>query len=135
METEKPKTPILENPKDLIDAHKHAMLMSGKLSDFQIENLKKWPFIYLDNVDTVSINYNFTKNGSIYPGTISFDFKFKENTDIDKQKENLKYLEVCVKALFFQDTDVQFLLNGSGWLIKIPEPYPLVMNPPSPNQE
>jgi len=106
----------------VVDDHKKMLIMTGNLSDFQLDNLKKWPFIVFDeSLEKVEINYDFTKlvaeQEELSPGRIAFNFEFKKNTKLnrDETKEKLKMLTLWTQFLFWKDTKVEFQRAGKKW--------------------
>ena len=116
-----------ENTTDMVSEHKANLLLSGNLSDFQVKNLKSWPYIVfdLDKLENVEIKYNFKLNEEseqsnalgVYAGEVIFNFKFKKRIKI-KQSEKEKALSdltLWTKFLFWNDTEVKFKRNGKPW--------------------
>lgn len=115
--------PKNENEK-LIDDHKKMLIMTGNLSDFQLENLKKWPFIvFNEKLEKCSVHYDFTKVVSneeeLSPGSVTFDFEFAKNTKLDKAeaKKKLDALTLWTRFLFWKETQVIFQRAGKKWEI------------------
>lgn len=116
-----------KNTTDMINEHKANLLLSGNLSDFQVKNLKSWPYIVFDlnKLENVEIKYNFKLNEDseqsnalgVYAGEVSFDFQFKKNIRIyKKEKEKaLGDLTLWTKFLFWNNTEVKFKRNGKLW--------------------
>lgn len=107
----------------IVEEHKKMVIMTGKLSDFQLENLKKWPFLLFDELAAVNITYDFTKlvaeSEELSPGTVQFDFKFKTDTKLDRDftKKQLETLTLWTKFLFWKETEVRFLHAGKKWKV------------------
>ena len=110
----------------IIDEHRQAIFVSGNLSDFQLKNLKTWPFVVLNDLQAVKIDYDFLdydveekEDGEIPigAGKITFDFRFSKKTKISKEKRKvaLDHLELWTKFLFWKDTEVIFKRNGRKW--------------------
>lgn len=102
---------------DIISDHRKMLIMSGNLSDFQLENMKNWPFILFDDIDSVKLNYDFTtkvlnENGNmsenIGSGKVCYNVVrhagFKpESSEADK----IATLTQWTKFLFWSDTEVE----------------------------
>lgn len=106
----------------VVDEHKKMLIMTGNLSDFQLDNLKKWPFIIFDKeLEEVKINYDFTKlvaeQEELAPGRVEFDFYFKKNTKLnrDETKKKLEMLSLWTKFLFWKETGVEIKRSGKKW--------------------
>ena len=99
------------------------VILTGNLSDFQLENLKKWPFLLFKDLDTVEITYDFTKlvaeQEELSPGTIQFNFKFKKDISLDREhtRKQLDTLTLWTKFLFWKETEVKFLNSGKKWTV------------------
>ena len=101
-----------------LDDHRNMLMVSKKVSDFQLTNLKTWPLIVFDNVENVSVSYNFIdKEEMFFAGEVTFDFKFKNDLtpDDSKKKQSLSILNQWTKLLFYTDTKVSFKLKGQEW--------------------
>jgi hypothetical protein len=113
--------------KDVVNEHKTQLLLTGNLSDFQLTNLKKWPLILFENINSVSIHYNFHLDEKsveanalgLHAGIITYDFDFNKNARITKkQKEQkLNKLVFWTKFLFWNDTQVIFKRKGRKWTL------------------
>lgn len=108
---------------NIVEEHKKMVMMTGSLSDFQLENLKKWPFLLFDDLEEVKVNYDFTKliseEEELSPGVVEYDFKFKKNTKLDRNntKKQLDTLTLWTKFLFWKETEVKFLHAGKQWKV------------------
>ena len=117
---------------NIVEDHKKMLLASGQLSEFQLKNLKTWPYIVFNTeiLDSLEIHYNF-QNPSYDPekgledqeaqelcaGAITYNFKFKKGSKVDKEgkKLALDQLTLWTKFLFWKNTDVVFKRNGRLW--------------------
>lgn len=118
----------MDNPNNTqINEHRQMTILSGNLSDFQLKNLKLWPFVVFDNLDKTIIKYDFIKliknpktdeeERHVYSGKVSYDFIFKSNTEISLKTKQfaLKNLKLWVKTMFWNDTVVEFKKGGKEW--------------------
>ena len=106
----------------VVDDHKKMLIMTGNLSDFQLDNMKKWPFILFDQeLEKVEINYDFTKlvaeQEELAPGRVSYNLEFKKNTKLnrDETKNKLQMLTLWTQFLFWKETKVEFQRAGKKW--------------------
>jgi len=106
-----------------LDEHRNSLMISGNISDFQLENLKQWPFVAFDDVDSVKIEYDFKKMNNddveeVCAGEITFDLSFKKTLTLSKEEINkrIAFLTVWTKFLFWQDTEVKFKKKGVKWM-------------------
>ena len=106
---------------NLVDQHRKMVIATGNLSDFQLENLQKWPFLVFDNLKRVQVEYAFTEDvevegeieESIFAGKVNFDLNFDgEPTEVDKA---IALLTHWTKYLFWEDTIVTFSKDGETW--------------------
>ena len=110
----------------IVDDHRQMLLMSGKISDFQLENLKKWPFVVFGTqLDKAEIAYNFelttpkdiveeeTKNADA--GSVEFDLYFNTKQDSKYLEQGVMMMEIWTKFLFWEDTKVSFKVEGKKW--------------------
>jgi hypothetical protein len=108
-----------DKAESIIDAHRRAIIMSGQVSDFQLENLQKWPFLLFNDLEKNKISYDFTAkeiDEIMSPGKVSYDFKFKQEVDKASVAKQLDTLTTWVKFLFWKQTEVEFLKDGKEWI-------------------
>lgn len=104
---------------NIIEEHKKMLIISGNLSDFQLENLKKWGFILFDGLKSVTINYDFSSdkaNQIISEGTVEFDFIFDKDTVIENKDKKIEQLTTWTRFLFWVETKVVVKKNGEIWV-------------------
>lgn len=102
----------------IIDDHRNMLMVSKNISEFQETNLKQWPLIVFDNVDEVSVDYDFINASSeFYEGKVVFDLTFKENIypSEEKRKKAFEDLTLWTRFLFWSNTAVEFKLKGRLW--------------------
>lgn len=116
---------LLQKPKDINQEHKYITQLTGKLSDYQLTNMKTWPFVVFDNLEKVTIEYNFEKETIdettkektvvLYAGFVTYDFIFKTEVKEEQKEKALQALTVWTKFMFWKDTEVNFKKEGKEW--------------------
>lgn len=97
----------------VIEDHRNMLAFSKQLSDFQINNLKTWPMLVFDRVESCEIDYNFfDEEGNFVPGHVKFNFKFNGDLPLEQVDTAKTNLSSWVKSVFFQETDVRVLHEG-----------------------
>lgn len=103
----------MEKPHTIVDSHRNMLMVSKNLSDFQLENLRKWPFIFFENVKKISVSYNFVDSeDNFYQGYVEFDLEIENPKELASP---IMYLEASTKMMFWSDTDVKIKINGELW--------------------
>jgi hypothetical protein len=98
---------------NIVDSHRKMLMVSKNLSDFQIENLRNWPFLFFTTVESVSVEWNFIDDNDLfYEGEVSFDVKTSDTNDLGVA---VMYLEASTKVMFWTDTKVSVKINGELW--------------------
>ena len=96
----------------ILDDHRKMLTLSKQLSDFQLENLQKWPFIVFDGIKKNTVEYNFIdENDMFYAGIVTFNLE----SDIVEEshiKDHGRFLVDWAKILFWTDTQIEVTLNG-----------------------
>jgi hypothetical protein len=89
------------------------MLISGRLSEVHIYNLKQYPFLVFNNIESIEISYNleplFDNQDGAY---VEYTLKFKSGlrkTDAKKIEENSKILRNMVQVLLSKKVRVDIL--------------------------
>jgi hypothetical protein len=103
---------------DILDANRRAMIISGKISDFQINNLKGWPSLLFDKFK-VTLTYDFTSKKEdefMSAGIITYNFVFQEDADLEGYSKKLQQITDWVHVLFWKDTEVKFLKDDKEWI-------------------
>ena len=90
--------------------------MTGNLSDFQLTNLKTWPFIVFDDVEKVEVNYDFSQivkdeRGEEVSGIGAGKVVFNLSTKQIPKPEQIDKLKEWTKFLFWKDTKVEVNLK------------------------
>ena len=81
-------------------------IMTGMVSEVHINNMKMYPFIFLDNVDSAEISYNIVVDPSASPGTkssIAYSLRFIENVVPETLSGGAENLKKALSALFTQN--------------------------------
>lgn len=83
--------------------------MSGNISDFQLKNMKTWPFILFDGLETVAIDYDFSQvdtdeaQGTVGAGKVVYNLTTKE----DVNEKEIETIRQWTRFLFWKDTQVE----------------------------
>ena len=105
----------------IVDDHRNMLQVSKKISVFQEQNIKSWAFIFFDDVEKVSVDWNFIKNNKnkdFFAGKVVFNIKFKRGTKFDpiKAQTGIDSLVASTKFLFWKDTNVIIKKSGKKWI-------------------
>jgi hypothetical protein len=108
----------------VVNEHRQMFLLTGNLSDFQLENLKKWPFIIFGkDLKKAEIAYDFKMEQpddvnarDLKAGSVTFDLFFKKKPEQDFIASGLAMLQVWTKFMFWSDTEVILKLKGKKWV-------------------
>lgn len=101
-------------------------ILSGRVSDVQLKNIKTFPLIFFDNVSEVKIDYDLSHKADVTeddannklvinkPTTnhyVAYYLELDEasNEDLDKR---FKALEESVRTLFWKDVSVEVYFNN-----------------------
>jgi hypothetical protein len=113
------------SPNNIIKEHRAHLMISGQISDFQLKNIKTWPFIAFDDIEKVKLAYSFKLDENseqenalgVYAGYVTYDIYFKKNAKIssDKKQKAFEQLILWTKFLFWEDTQVFFKRGGKKW--------------------
>lgn len=98
----------------IVDEHRKMVMMTGNLSDFQLENLKKWPFLLFDGLEKVKVDYDFTKliaeQEELSPGMVTYNLHMNSNAPSLTEEVKGKKIEILTnwtKFLFWKETSVR----------------------------
>jgi hypothetical protein len=110
---------------EIVTEHRTMVALTGNLSDFQLTNLKAWPFVLFDRVESVKVDYDFTKQNSteegveLHAGTVIYDLHFSTEPVLSQQDLSYKLnnLSLWVRYLFWSDTVIIIKKDGVEWQI------------------
>lgn len=113
----------LSPDEQVVADHRKMLIVSGNLSDFQLENLKKWPFvIFGKDLKKAEIAYNFKMDTidevnakELEAGSVEFDLYFNKEQEKEYIAASVFYLELWSKFLFWKDTQVTIKIEGKKW--------------------
>lgn len=100
---------------------KNFTILTGKISEVHTESLLKFPFIALENLDTVELKYDLdTQEKIIAPSSktfiVRYDIQTKKKKSVGNKarsaKNRLSDVSKWVKALLWDDVEVEFYING-----------------------
>ena len=105
----------MSNTADILKEMKNLTLLSGKISSVQVENLKLFPFIFFDKVESIKIDYDFKKNDpQNFKPKVKYYLEIKDLQDISEIAELTKRcsaLESSVRTLFWSNTEVMIYIQ------------------------
>lgn len=97
------KTPSLEDLTKLV-------MFTGRVSEVHLENLKRFPFIFFNNIVDAELNYSIETTdkakSSIFSYTLSMPWEFNDNLD-----KRYKALESAVRSLFWKEVKIELKIN------------------------
>lgn len=109
-------------------------ILSNKLNDIQLYNLKMFPFIYFDNISEVSMDYDLSNtmdvsteedsksmdiayeviNGSGSNLRVSYDLSIMSTDAIEHLDNRCAHLEASVRNLLWKEIKVKVSINGKN---------------------
>ena len=107
----------------VIDDHRNMLMLSRKLSEFQVNNMKGWVSLFFPQANGVKLKWDFLKKNKheeFYAGKIEYDLSIdnKINISLEDQVKGMEYLEACTKFMFWSETKVVIKRNGKIWKTK-----------------
>lgn len=108
---------------NIVDEHRKMVVLTGNISEFQLKNIKAWPFIIFDqDLLKCEIKYDFTDivevekdlAKTLNAGVVEYDFYFKKDP-MDKVSLRLAQLSLWTRFMFWEDTGVVFKKEGKLW--------------------
>lgn len=100
---------------NIVDVHRNMLMVSKNLSEFQIQNMKQWPFIFLSDIKEAKISYDFIKDDLFYPGVVTYEIETNSELIGESLHLGISYLEASVKLMFWSDTEVKITIDGALW--------------------
>jgi hypothetical protein len=96
-----------------LDDHRKMLTLSKQLSDFQLENLKAWPFVVLPDISQSFVDYNFIDEQDLfYAGKVIFKITMDNKLEEQDLLTRCTFLADWTRILFWTDTQVEVFVNG-----------------------
>jgi hypothetical protein len=104
----------MDKIQDILNDHKKAAILTGKLSDFQLNNLKTYPFILFDKIIEVQIEYDIKlKEKGI--STVTYLIKSNQPTsDVEFIDDKVLTLTTWVQSVLWDTVMVSVLYNNQS---------------------
>ena len=107
---------------DRLKALAAGIIFSGKISQFHIDNLSKYPFIFFEDVAEMKLEHFVPDDADIAQGNenpkITYTLTFKENPRMDLLDKRIEAIENSVKTLLWTNTEVSVIDGASGKPVK-----------------
>lgn len=102
----------MDNSQTVLDDHRKMLTVSKHLSDFQLQNLKKWAFIAFDSVDKSSVDYSFIDGeDQFYAGRVVFKINLGKDISLEEKIKRSTFLADWTRVLFWTDTKIEVFVN------------------------
>lgn len=93
-------------------------VLAGRISEVQEKNMKNYPFVFFESVDSVRIDYDLghginekTKQVN-HKSRVSYYLTLIEEANSHALEKRFKALEASVRYLFWNDVIVEVYFNG-----------------------
>lgn len=96
-------------------------ILANRISEVQEKNLKHYPFVFFNEVNSVTIDYNVGRTIPKYaPGEkepkwdtwVSYNLELDESANTTHLDKRFFCLEEAVRVLFWKDLTVRVFFNG-----------------------
>ena len=104
-------SPNFEPTQEFLTEMKKLVILTKRLSEFHINNLKNFPVIAFEGIERVSIDYDLKST----PGHISYTIETKKKRFKNRQKR-LEDIRAWARSLLWKEIDVKITLNGKPTL-------------------
>lgn len=124
-------TTALETAQEIAQEMARLTLLTNKLNDVQLQNIKMFPFVFFDGVNEVAIDYDLSNNTIIDTEedtkNLEIDYKFSSETNhlrvtyhltidqaIQQTHMHTRFmaLEGSIRNLLWKEIKVQVFING-----------------------
>jgi hypothetical protein len=110
-----------EQTQAILDDMRRITMLTGEISNVHEASLKKWPYIVFENVQSVSISYDLTKQTAIDNGYNHVAYNIFINNPEDLVLESRsKILTEWIRDLFWNEIEVKVTINKKVILHSIP---------------
>lgn len=99
--------------KQVLDDLNRGIILTGRLPEVHIKNLKTYPFIYFDQLKAAEVTWDINvDNVTTEPSTVHYKLTFEEGFTPDFLKERANGISNAVKTLMWKEVKVDLSLNG-----------------------
>jgi len=90
-------------------------VLANRISDFHAENLRKFPFVFFDNIKSASIDYDFGHAVNEAKKEVQHGsrvcYRFTGPVEGENMEKRFQALEAAVRNLFWRDVKVEVYIN------------------------
>ncbi len=94
------------------------IIFSGRISEFHLDNLSKYPFIFFEDIKEASLEYSVPDMADFDKGRekpeIIYRIIFNPSPRMDNLDKRIKAIEGAVRTLLWPDTEVKLIDQNSG---------------------
>lgn len=83
--------------REKLDEMAKLVILSGRISEFHIKNLQRYPMVFFDAVKSVNIEYDLEPRGSAH--YVHYYLEFQKGHRFKNKIDRLKHLERSVKSI------------------------------------
>jgi hypothetical protein len=110
-----------EQTQAILDDMRRITMLTGEISNVHEASLKKWPYIVFENVQSVSISYDLTKQTAIDNGYNHVVYNiFIDNPEDLLLESRSKILTEWIRDMFWNEIEVKVTINKKVILHSIP---------------
>jgi hypothetical protein len=101
----------MPNTEQILEEHKKLAMLSNNLSDFQLENLKTYPFIVFDSIESAKIEYDVHLKDN-RTSVVKYHIKSTKEVDtLNFVSERVSSLKQWVRKLLWNEIVVEVFYN------------------------
>lgn len=92
-------------------------ILSNRINDVQEKNLKMFPLICFEGIQSVRIDYDFSRarpaenEPDISASIVSYYLNIPQSPKMEDLEKRFEALEKCVRNIFWQDVKVEVYIN------------------------
>jgi hypothetical protein len=100
-----------------IEEHRKMIVLSKNISEFHLNNIKAWIYIFFNDVKEATIEYDFLDDAGNF-GAGQIIIKLSVGNESIQTKQGYDNFIEAVKYILFKETKVLLYKNGRLWKFK-----------------
>lgn len=84
-------------------------LLSGRITDFHVTNLKTYGFVFFNGVEKIELDYDLTVGDK---SIVTYKLNIDDKLFNDKLEKRFQALETATRNLFWKDLRVRVYVNN-----------------------
>ena len=102
----------MKNTQEILEDMRKITMLTGEISKIHQENLKTWPYVIFNEINSVEIKYDLTKDYTKEVGEGYIEFRMESGSDQDSIDTRCNALAAWVRNMFWNEIKIIIYNNN-----------------------